>query len=44
MTALTDLDQELRRIGSDYSGTWRYALAPNLVLPYAFRWKSGCGS
>ena len=26
MTALTDLDQELRRIGSDYSGTWTYAL------------------
>ncbi len=26
MTALADLDQELRRIGSDYSGTWTYAL------------------
>ena len=26
MTALTDLDQELRRIGGEYSGTWTYAL------------------
>ena len=26
MTSLADLDQELRRIGSDYSGTWTYAL------------------
>ena len=27
MTALSDLDQELRRIGSTYSGKWTYALA-----------------
>ncbi|MCH8066090.1 MAG: serine hydrolase [Chloroflexi bacterium] len=26
MTSLADLDQELRRIGSEYSGTWTYAL------------------
>ena len=26
MTSLADLDRELRRIGSEYSGTWTYAL------------------
>ncbi len=26
MTAFSDLDQELRRIGSVYSGKWTYAL------------------
>ncbi len=26
MIALAELDQELRRIGSAYSGTWTYAL------------------
>ncbi|MCH8066088.1 MAG: hypothetical protein IIC90_09725 [Chloroflexi bacterium] len=38
MTALRDLDQELRRIGREYSGTWTYAL-----IDIASGEQIGCG-
>ncbi|MCH8949146.1 MAG: serine hydrolase [Chloroflexi bacterium] len=38
MTALADLDQELRAFGDDYSGTWTYAL-----IDIASGERIGCG-